>query len=327
MVTARTLGPGGLPLTRLGLGLAALGRPGYITLGHAGDLVLGTTREDMRDEAHAVLDAAVAHGVRYVDVARSYGAAEEFLRSWLDTRRVTRGGVTVGSKWGYVYEANWQVHAAVHERKEHSADMLRRQFAESTAILGEHLALYQIHSVTPESRVLSDAQVLDELARVRERGIRVGLTVSGASQAQVVREAMLVVRDGVPLFTSIQATWNLLERSCERALGEAHDAGFVVIVKEALANGRLVRGEEAARGPLAELAAGRGLGADTVALAATLAQPWADVVLLGASDVRQLTSNLRAVDVILSPDDLDRLSPMRVSANTYWQARARLPWN
>ena len=34
----RRLGRSGLEVTRLGLGLAAIGRPGYITLGRARDL-------------------------------------------------------------------------------------------------------------------------------------------------------------------------------------------------------------------------------------------------------------------------------------------------
>src|SRR5580692_9450115 len=115
-------------LTRLGLGMAALGRPGYITLGHATDFTDGRTREAMRAQAHAVLDAALARGVRYFDAARSYGDAELFLRSWLDARQIAKGSVSVGSKWGYVYEAGWRVEADRHERKDHSVQALRRQF-------------------------------------------------------------------------------------------------------------------------------------------------------------------------------------------------------
>ena len=58
--------------------------------------------------------------------------------------------------------------------------------------------------------------------------------------------------EGVPLFSSVQATYNLLEPSAGPALAEAHDAGRTVIVKEALANGRLV--QEAADSPLGRLA-------------------------------------------------------------------------
>ena len=104
-----TLGHTGLPVTRIGLGLAALGRPGYINVGHAADLAGHTDVASMERGAHAVLDAAYAGGVRYFDAARSYGRAEEFLGSWLAERGLGRGDVTVGSKWGYTYTADWRV--------------------------------------------------------------------------------------------------------------------------------------------------------------------------------------------------------------------------
>src|SRR5690242_13516032 len=75
----RTLGATGLSVTPIGLGLAALGRPGYINLRHADDLTRDYDPAAMQTRAHATLDAAWAAGVRYFDAARSYGRAEEFL--------------------------------------------------------------------------------------------------------------------------------------------------------------------------------------------------------------------------------------------------------
>lgn len=80
------LGATGLPATRIGLGLAALGRPGYINVGHAEDLRDVTAVDELRDRAFTVLDAAWEAGVRYFDAARSYGRAEDFLGAWLDSR-------------------------------------------------------------------------------------------------------------------------------------------------------------------------------------------------------------------------------------------------
>ena len=103
------LGRSGLTVSRLGLGLAALGRPGYINLGHAADLAHDYDVASMRERAHAVLDAAWRGGVRYFDAARSYGRAEEFLATWLHGAAIAPADVTVGSKWGYTYTAAWQV--------------------------------------------------------------------------------------------------------------------------------------------------------------------------------------------------------------------------
>jgi aryl-alcohol dehydrogenase-like predicted oxidoreductase len=104
----QTLGSTGLPVSRIGFGMAALGRPGYITLGHADDLGGQYDVAAMESRSHAVLDVAWQAGVRYFDAARSYGRGEEFLGSWLRSRQIGVGKVTVGSKWGYTYTANWQ---------------------------------------------------------------------------------------------------------------------------------------------------------------------------------------------------------------------------
>jgi aryl-alcohol dehydrogenase-like predicted oxidoreductase len=98
---------------------------------------------------------------------------------------------------GYMYTAEWRVDAKRHEVKDLSLTTLRRQLAESRALLRPHLRFYQIHSATIE------------------RAIEIGI------------------------FDTVQATWNLLERSAGPILAEAHEAGLGVMVKEALANGRL----------------------------------------------------------------------------------------
>lgn len=323
----RRLGRNGPLVSRLGLGLAALGRPAYHTLGHDADFPEGRAPEQLERRTHAVLDAALAAGVRYVDAARSYGRAEAFLRSWLESRPVGRE-VVIGSKWGYRYVGDWKLDASVHEVKDHSLAGLRAQAAESLALLGPWLSLYQIHSATPDSPVLADGAVLDELARLRDRGIRMGVTVSGPSQCEVVRRALAIERGGEPLFDAIQATWNLLERSAEPALSEAHAAGRGVIVKEPLANGRLgPRGDAGAAGPLAEAAREAGSTVDAVALAAAAAQPWADVVLMGAVTVNQLRSNLGALDLEPDEGELAALTELREASAEYWRRRASLTWS
>jgi aryl-alcohol dehydrogenase-like predicted oxidoreductase len=119
-----SFGRTGLNVTPIGLGLAALGRPGYINLGHADDLKQNYEVEDMEQQAHTVLDTAWAGGVRYFDAARSYGRAEAFLASWLTSRQIGPEAVTVGSKWGYTYTAGWQIEADKHEVKDHSLPVL-----------------------------------------------------------------------------------------------------------------------------------------------------------------------------------------------------------
>lgn len=311
------------PATRIGIGLAALGRPGYITLGRDSDLPAERTVEAMETRAHEVLDAAYAHGVRYFDVARSYGRAEEFLANWLRSRPESSDCV-IGSKWGYTYTADWHIDAAVHETKDHSRATFDRQLAETRRLLGNRLDLYQVHSVTPESPVLTDRTLQEGLAGLAAEGVSIGLSTSGPEQPVAIRAALSVAVDGVPLFSSIQATYNLMEPSAGPALAEAHDAGRTVIIKEALANGRLV--QEAADSPLGRLARETGSAPDGLALAAALREPWADIVLSGAATTGQLDDNVSARAARLTADQAERLSALAEPATAYWQYRAALPW-
>jgi aryl-alcohol dehydrogenase-like predicted oxidoreductase len=277
---------------RLGLGLAALGRPGYLNVGHGAELGDDRSVRALRARTFEVLDYAYEAGLRDFDVARSYGRGEEFLGQWLRTHNPP--GVHVSSKWGYVYTAGWEIAHDPPEVKHHDLVTFLRQLNETRENLGEWLQLYQIHSATPESGVLHDDRVLTAM---QETDLPLGVSVSGVSQAETIEEALTL-----GLFDAVQATWNLLERAAESALTRAHAAGLRVYVKEALANGRLA-------------------DRDAQALAAALAQPWATVVLSGAASIEVLQSNLRARDT--QPGELGAAE----DSAAYWATRSRLSWN
>jgi aryl-alcohol dehydrogenase-like predicted oxidoreductase len=303
---------------RLGLGLAAIGRPAYITSGRDRDLPGDRSRDELRARAHELLDAAYAQGIRYVDAARSYGDAEQFLGSWLAERQPD--DVFVASKWGYEYVGGWRRDAATHEVKRHDLATFERQLAESRALLGDRLRLYQVHSLTPDSPLLTDRPLLDALAALRDGGVEVGVSTSGPRQADAVERALELSAGGARLVTSVQATWNLLEPSAGPALAAAHATGCRVVVKEAVANGRLAGSE--APPALAAVAARYGAGPDAVAIGAVLAQPWCDVVLSGAVTLQQLASNAAAVS--FAPEELAGLAE---PAEDYWATRSRRGWN
>ena len=320
---------------KLSLGLAALGRPGYITLGHGDDLNRDYSVAGMEAHAHRVLDEAWAGGVRYFDAARSYGRAEQFLGSWLRAHAISPSEVTVGSKWGYTYTADWQValdEGEKHEVKEHTLPVLTCQIAESQANLGAYLNIYQIHSATLESGVLTNQPVLAKLAELRSDGLMIGLSVSGLDQGETIKKALEIAFDGQPLFGSVQATWNLLEQSAGPALAAAHDAGLVVIVKEVLANGRLTTRNNmpafaAQLALLQQIADQLQTTIDGVAIAAALHQPWSSMVLSGAAKVAHLRSNLAAQQVVWSPELMDQLALLIETPQNYWQCRSQLAWN
>ncbi|WP_219418595.1 aldo/keto reductase [Pseudonocardia nigra] len=311
---------------RLGIGLAAVARPAYITSGRATDLGDRRAVADLRARTEAVLDAAHAAGIRYVDVARSYGRAEEFLAGWL-AAHPEADDVVIGSKWGYRYVGDWRLDAPVHEIKDHSLAAFTEQVAETAALLGPRPAIYHVHSATLDTGVLDDAPLHRALAGLRDRGVRVGVSTSGPAQADAVRRALDVEVDGVPLFTSIQSTWNVLDPSVGPALAEAAAAGARVIVKEAVANGRLTPGDHDAPPRAVALAHELGVPLDRLAIAAALAQPWAWCVLSGAVDPAQVASNAAAADVELSPDVLAELETLAEEPAAYWAARSARAWS
>lgn len=322
-------------MANIGLGLAAIGRPGYINLGHAEDLASKYSINAMRNNAHAVLDAAWASGLKYFDAARSYGRAEEYLGSWIQSRGILPDEITIGSKWGYTYTAAWQVQTpegVEHEVKRHDLPVLRSQYATTIKNLEAHLDLYQIHSATLESGVLENEEVLSFLNGVRAAGIEIGLSVSGPRQSETIEKALSINVDGVPLFGAVQATWNLLERSAGPALAKAGQRGLTVIVKEAVANGRLTTknldsGFSWQRGLLEQVAAEIDTTIDALALAAALNQPWATTVLSGAANIDHLRSNLAAREIQWTDAISEQLDSVAESAQEYWTTRSRLAWN
>ena len=267
---------------------------------------------------HLLLDAAWHAGIRYVDAARSYGYAEAFLGSWLAAHPDRRAALTIGSKWGYEYVGEWRMDAPLHERKEHSCAMFDRQWPQTLSALGTTPEVYLIHSVTPHSPALADAALLDRLRRLAESGVCVGFSTSGPAQGAVLDRARRIPDSP---FRAVQATWNLWEQSAASALERAHDAGWLVVVKEALANGRLAQAGPDT--PIGQLARRDGQAAGAFALGAALAQPWADVVLSGAVTAAQVHANLGASAPSVDPEEL---RAQAVEPDAYWAKRSARAW-
>ncbi|KJK33411.1 aldo/keto reductase [Lentzea aerocolonigenes] len=292
-------------MAQLALGLASLGRPAYINLGREDALPAVRDVESMRAQCHLVLDTAYELGIRWVDAARSYGLAEQFLSEWMPWH----GDVTVCSKWGYEYTADWRSDAEVHEIKEHSLAQFTRQWQETSALL-EQVDLYQVHSLTADSPLFEDKALQEAMLEIEPD---IGFTTSGPRQADTIRKAL-----DLGIFRSVQATWNVLETSAGAALEEAHDAGLHVMIKEGVANGRLVVDPPQA---VAAQAEALGVGPDAVALAAIAQQPWVHRVLSGAASPDQLRSNVDAMRIEVDLPDLAE------PAEQYWKTRAGLSWN
>lgn len=333
-------------LPQMGLGMAALGRPGYINLNRGAIFdtiqgendVQGRTVDIMQNQANNVMDCllkeASKRGMKpWFDCARSYGLSEKFVGNFLRNNNIKPDEVYVSSKWGYTYVADWKVTLegeSPHEIKDHSTENFLKQIEETIDEIGEYVDLYQVHSATFKSGVLSDSLLHEKLFDCKQkRGWAIGLSVSGPDQDEILREAMKIKSsDGKRLFDSVQCTFNMLEQRPSPALLEAHEEGMDIIIKEGVANGRVFGSEK-----IRNFSDTTGYPVDQLALACILAQPFHPRVLSGAVTSEQLISNLNAINISekLKEGEHGMMGKMMkeaaISSEQYWKDRSNLSWN
>lgn len=316
-------------MTKIGLGLAAIGRPEYINLRKTNDS--NKSEAIYKKRAMDLLDYAYDKGLRNFDTAPSYGKGEDYLIEWYKQHNYQ--DLNISTKWGYTYVANWEIgYSGAHEIKEHSLEKLQEQWPKSKQLLPA-LGIYQIHSATFDSGVLTNQEVLNELFRIKkETGIKIGLSVSGPEQNSIVKTAAEKKVEGQLLFDSFQVTYNILESTTHQTLKKILEQGKTVIVKEALANGRLFRHKDYPHygnlyHELESMAKHHKVGVDAIALRYIMDYLGPTLVLSGVSNSTQLDENLKVNDFKLNRKEIQTLSEFSVDGQSYWNERKQLVWN
>lgn len=314
--------------TKLGLGLAALGRPDYINIRTTN---VNKSVAAFKENTFTMLDHAYELGIRYFDTAPSYGKGEQFLLDWKNQRE--HKDLVLGTKWGYTYVANWEIgFNGEHEIKEHSLAKLKEQWQTSKNLLPE-LGIYQVHSATLESGILDNTNVLEELYTIKkETGLTIGISTSGTQQSNVIEKALGIKVNGEDLFTSFQVTYNVLEQSTYPILNQLLKENKTVIIKESLANGRVFKSDafknyQKNYKTLEALANNHNVSVDAIALRFIIDALEPTYLLSGASNTVQLDSNYKALDIVLSKSDLEKLKQLKTNPNNYWEERSSLEWN
>lgn len=196
-VALRRVGESGLLVSEVGLGCNNFGRPG--------------TRTENLDGTRAVLDAALEHGVTFLDTADMYGRqgrSEELMGEALAGRR---DRVVLATKFGH--RAVDMGYGPAVGSKGSRAYIRRAVEASLTRLRTDWIDLYQLHTPDPGTPIEETIDALDDL--VREGKIRYygHSNLSGWQLAEAHLTARARTRSG---FISAQNEFSLLQRDVER---------------------------------------------------------------------------------------------------------------
>ena len=162
--------------------------------------------------------------------------------------------------------------------------------------------------------------------------INIGLSTSGEYQNEIIEKALSIQVNNQPLFDSFQVTYNIFNQHLLKIMKLLRELDKKLIVKEALANGRVFPNNKFPNYNniylvLDALATKYKVGIDAIALrfCEDTLKPYA--VLSGASLTSQLTSNLAMSKFELLDNEIEHLKSLAVSPRVYWEERKLLEWN
>ena len=275
----RQLGASGLRVPELCLGTMTFGH-GFMGIGVVG-----------QEDAQAMVKAALDAGVDFFDTADVYsrGQAEEVLGRALKTLGVPRERVVLATK----VRGTMSDEAAAGTGDLNNYGLSRKHIIQaadaSLRRLGtDYVDLYQIHGFDPLTPWEETLGALNDLVR-SGKALYVG--ASNLAARQLAKALATSEYRGWSRFVSLQAYYSLVARDLEHELLPlAREEGLGVLTWSPLSGGYL-SGKYRAGTPDAWLRQ----------------QPGVTSVIIGATRPEQLAENLRAADLELSPEELERL--------------------
>ena len=316
METAR-LGRTDIELTRLGLGCGNFGGVGSdpATWG----------KGESEEESFALLDAAVAAGIGFLDTAASYGGGRS--EAWIGNWREERGAqVLLSSKVFSSVSGDPDDYGLAGER------ILREIEGTLERLRTERLDMYLTHAPDAETPIEETLRALDELVRAGKVGAIGGSNLEAAQLEEALETSK---RLGLARYEWVQNEYSLLERGsedvmeiCEREglgftpfsplaggwltgkyrRGESYPAGSRMTMRpepyEVLENERTFHALEAFEAAAAE----RGAAPATLAIAWILGNPRVTAVIAGPRRPEQLEPYLAALELPLSEQERNELA-------------------
>ena len=305
----------------------------YRQLGNSGVRVsvigLGTNRfgtdKVPRKDVNSIIDAALDLGINHIDTADMYtkGQSEEML------------GEALKGRWDRVVLATkfwFPVGEGPNDRGASRYHMMNSVEASLRRLQSDHIDLYYVHrwdETTPIEETLRGLDDLVSAGKVRYVGS------SEFASWQLAHANLLAEVRGWTPFVVLQSHYHMLEREVEREVlpyCKAHHVGFVPYFPLAggFLTGKYKRGEPAPPGSrgesasyvqeymtkanydvieqLAAWAEARERGLNELAQAWLLAQDGVCSVISGATRVEHVTSNAKAADWVLTPEELEEVN-------------------
>lgn len=270
---------GDLVVRRLGYGAMQLPGPG----------VWG--EPDDREGALAVVRAAIAQGVDFIDTADSYGpfVSEQIIAEALHPYPTglviaTKAGLTRAGpgQWAPVGRP-----AYLKQQVELSLRHLRL----------DRIELIQLHRIDPEVDL---ADQLGAFAELREAGKvgHIGLSEVSVDEIRAAREIVDVV--------SVQNLYNLTNRQSQDVLDYCTAEGIAFIPWFPIATGDLALPDS----PVADIARELAATPSQIALAWLLQASPVVLPIPGTKSIEHLTENLGAAQLRLSVEDVARLDAL-----------------
>jgi aryl-alcohol dehydrogenase-like predicted oxidoreductase len=297
-------------------------------------------------EVDALLGTSLDAGVNFIDTSNNYseGESEKLLGAGLKALARPRDQVVIATK------VRGRVGPGVNQVGLSRAHI----FSSIDASLGrlglEHVDLFQIHGFDPATPIQETVRALDDVVR-SGKARYVGFS---NLPAWVASKALTFAEDnGLARFQSAQVYYSIAGRDIEREIAPLCQAEGVAILPWSPLAGGLLSGkfEPDKKGPadarrasfdfppvneerlprvlaaLRKVSEATNVSVARIALAWQLTKPFVTSIIIGAKKKEQLTDNLAAVDVKLSPEHVKLLEEASALPSEYpgwmvdWQTR------
>jgi aryl-alcohol dehydrogenase-like predicted oxidoreductase len=309
---------------------------GTMTFGSADGPMWGAIADVDQGAADSIVERSLAAGINFIDTADvySFGQSEKLLGQALQNLAVPRKDVIIATKF---YGAMGDKPNDRGASRGHIMDSVE---ASLERLQTDHIDLYQIHATDTVTPIDETLRALDDLV---SRGLVRYIGVSNWQAWRIAKALGISERKGYARFDSLQAYYSIAGRDLERDIAPLLLEEKVGLMVWSPLAGGLLSGKYGPGAPgngegrranfdfppvdkdrawecvaaMREVGEKHGISVAEVALAYILAKPFVTSVIIGAKRLEQLEQNLKAVDVRLDAQDLERLDAVSALAPEY----------